>query len=174
MVHKLKIKYTVRQSSLNGHSQVGSSTDSQLDKTLLKGCYIKLSNKHCTVDSHKSKYPRDRHLVSEIVGCYENDLVINFVSLVSVQNCAFVVANVTKNLVFATRISQLVTRICHLATENFCLVVSWHQHKKVNFGSCLSVFCLSKMVSSFLKRVDCTIVENQVIYGKIQSSKYFC
>ena len=44
------------------------------------------------------------------------------------------VANATKNLVFATRISQLVTRICHLATEKFCLVASWRQHKKVNFG----------------------------------------
>ena len=42
----------------------------------------------------------------------------------------------TKNLVLATRISQLVTRICLLATENFCLVASWRQHKKVNFGPC--------------------------------------
>ena len=46
------------------------------------------------------------------------------------------VANATKNLVLATRISQLVTRICDLATENFCLVVSWRQHNKVNFGPC--------------------------------------
>ena len=39
-----------------------------------------------------------------------------------VRNCAFLVANATKNLVLATRISQLVTRICHLVIENFCLV----------------------------------------------------
>ena len=38
------------------------------------------------------------------------------------------------DLVLATRISQLVTRICHLATENVCLVASWRQYKKVNFG----------------------------------------
>ena len=47
-----------------------------------------------------------------------------------VRNCAFLVTNATKNLVLATSISQLVTRICHLATENFCLVASWHLHKK--------------------------------------------
>ena len=36
------------------------------------------------------------------------------------------------------------------------------------------IFCLSKIVSLFLKRVDCTVEENQVIIcGKIQSSKYF-
>ena len=54
-----------------------------------------------------------------------------------VRKCAFLVANVTKNLVLATKISQLVTRICHLATENFCPVASWRQHKKVNFGPCI-------------------------------------
>ena len=37
------------------------------------------------------------------------------------QKLGFLVANVIKNLVLETRISQLVTRICHLATENFCL-----------------------------------------------------
>ena len=54
-----------------------------------------------------------------------------------VRNCTFLFANVTKNLVLATRISQLVTRIGHLATENFCLVTSWRQDKKVNFGPCI-------------------------------------
>ena len=38
-----------------------------------------------------------------------------------------------------------------------------------------SIFRLSKIVSSFLKRVDCVIVENQVVIcGKVRSSKYFC
>ena len=45
-----------------------------------------------------------------------------------------------KILVLATRISQLVSRICHLATENFCLVASWCQHKKVNFVHCLKAW----------------------------------
>ena len=43
----------------------------------------------------------------------------------------------------------------------------------INLYHC-SIFRLNKIVSSLLKRVDCAIVENQVVIcGKIRSSKYF-
>ena len=60
---------------------------------------------------------------------------LNIFQIISrVRNCVFLIANATKKLVLATIISQLVTIICHLATENNCQVARWRQHKKVNFS----------------------------------------
>ena len=52
---------------------------------------------------------------------------------IRVENCAFLVANATKNLALATRISQLVAYIFSFGKKKKRSVASWCLPKKVNF-----------------------------------------
>ena len=62
--------------------------------------------------------------------------ILKIFLLSRVGNCAFLVANATKNFALATRISQLVATFSHLATEKKRFVASWRLPKKVNFRPC--------------------------------------